>query len=294
MVFRAINGKPFVRSIKTAYSARSIIDEPNVPQQPTDAQTSLLQWWAEAGVDVQVLPPATQSDLPPASKSDKSAATNSPNPTTGSKPTNKRKAEARKLASTAENLSQLVTVITNFDAGSLSRSAKQAVIARGNPQAKIMLIGEAPGREEDAQGKPFIGQAGQFLDKMFGAIGLDESNLYITNSVFWRPAGNRTPTPDEIEICLPFLERHIALIAPKILIAIGGSSTKTLLATDTGISRLRGQWSQYTIKNPDGSDSETKIPLLPFYHPAFVLRKPATKKDCWNDLLSLQEMLENT
>jgi DNA polymerase len=156
-----------------------------------------------------------------------------------------------------------------------------------------MLIGEAPGIEEDEAGKPFIGPSGQFLDKMFASIELDEKNLYITNSVFWRPKGNRKPTDEEMQICLPFVHRHIALIAPKILVTIGANSSKNLLGVDTGITRLRGKWGQYTIKNPDGSDSKTTIPVLPMFHPAFVLRKPATKRDCWHDLLSLQEMLES-
>ncbi len=247
---------------------------------------SLLAWWDEAGVDIEPLPAAAHK---PAAKQ--------PSPPISAKPparqnTNERPPDrfhlAQKAAANVKTLDELITCIQNFDAGALSDGAHQAVIARGNPAADVMILGEAPGRDEDRAGKPFVGRSGQFLDKMFAAIDMDESNLYISNGVFWRPKGNRTPTPDETKMCLPFVERHIALIAPKILICVGGSSAKTMLDTQTGITRLRGQWGEYTLKNPDRSDGAV-IPLLPMYHPAFVLRKPAAKRECWLDLLSLRE-----
>ncbi|MBL4595894.1 MAG: uracil-DNA glycosylase [Robiginitomaculum sp.] len=243
------------------------------------AAESLHQWWADAGVEAEPLPPKPVTPAQP------TAQTLTP------KPASNLNAEARSAAAACSTLSELYTAISNFNAGALSNGATQAVIARGNPKAEIMLIGEAPGREEDKAGKPFIGRSGQFLDRMLASIGLDETSLYITNGVFWRPTGNRTPDQEETAMCLPFVERHIALIAPKILITVGGSSTKTMLNTETGITKLRGQWASYTIKNPDGSATNTKIPLLPIYHPAFVLRKPIAKRDCWQDLLSLQGAL---
>ncbi|MBL4617424.1 MAG: uracil-DNA glycosylase [Robiginitomaculum sp.] len=263
-----------------------------------NAYRSLNAWWSEAGVDVESLPKLAKTQNRETGKSDKPIKQPSPslppaNQISTSKPTTHRLKEAVKLASDANDLEQLYSTIRNFDAGTLSHFATQAVIARGNPKSDVMLIGEAPGIEEDEAGKPFIGPSGQFLDKMFASIELDEKNLYITNSVFWRPKGNRKPTDEEMKMCLPFVHRHIALIAPKILVTTGANSSKNLLGVDTGITRLRGKWGQYTIKNPDGSDSKTTIPVLPMFHPAFVLRKPATKKDCWHDLLSLQETLES-
>ncbi len=260
-----------------------------MPTPIEQAQKSLNQWWQDAGVE---LPPAQ----PVSGRPDAKAKTTTPAPTPTTKvpeasPRIDQLAKARKLAAAARTLDELIAVITDFDAGLLSDEARQAVISRGNPKADIMLIGEAPGRDEDKEGKPFVGRSGQLLDKMFAAIGMDETNLYITNGVFWRPKGNRTPTPAESALCLPFVERHIALIAPKILVTIGGSSTKTMLGTETGITRLRGKWADYQVKNPDGTDSETHIPLLPIYHPAFVLRKPATKREVWQDLQSLSQQL---
>ncbi|MBL1430478.1 MAG: uracil-DNA glycosylase [Robiginitomaculum sp.] len=260
--------------------------------EATKAYQSLSGWWSEAGVDVEPLPKLAKGKPSKANKQQSPSQT-VPSKPPASKPTASRLKEAAELATTITDLKQLHEAIGNFDAGVLSRTASQAVIARGNAEANVMLIGEAPGNEEDRAGKPFIGAAGQFLDKMFASISLDEESLYITNSVFWRPKANRKPTEEEMQMCLPFVHRHIALIAPKVLVTIGASSSKNLLGVDTGISKLRGKWGQYTIRNPDGSNSETTIPVLPMYHPAFVLRKPVTKRDCWHDLLSLQEMLES-
>jgi len=264
-----------------------------MPDSNHQIAQSLTEWWAQAGVETEPLvlvkPPSKEETTSKTASHPASIPVARQNV---GKPNPNRQQEARALAASCQTLQELTKAIQGFDAGRLSDGATQAVIARGNPKAKIMLIGEAPGRDEDKEGKPFIGRSGQFLDKMFASIGLGEDELYITNGVFWRPKGNRTPTPEETAMCLPFVERHIALIQPQILVSVGGSSTKTLLGTETGITRLRGRWSEYTLKNPDGSDSETLLPLLPFYHPAFVLRKPATKRDCWQDLLGLRERLQ--
>ena len=148
-----------------------------------------------------------------------------------------------------------------------------------------MLIGEAPGRDEDIQGLPFVGRSGQLLDKMLAAIDLDRTKVYISNILPWRPPGNRTPTTQEMAICLPFIERHIALAAPEILVFVGGVSAKTLLDTSQGIMRLRGKWQTYIC---DGRE----IPALPTLHPAFLLRQPAQKQAAWADLLSLREKID--
>ena len=150
-----------------------------------------------------------------------------------------------------------------------------------------MLIGEAPGQDEDRQGKPFVGRSGQFLDTMLAAIGISRTdNLYISNVVPWRPPGNRTPSLDEIALCKPFIARHIALAKPDILLLVGNISTKTLLETETGITKLRGQWQTYQA-------DDLSIPALPLLHPAYVLRRPETKADVWADLCGLKKRLAN-
>jgi DNA polymerase len=149
-----------------------------------------------------------------------------------------------------------------------------------------MLVGEAPGGEEDRVGKPFVGTSGQLLDRMLATIGLDRSSVYITNVLFWRPPGNRQPTPAEMAACLPFVERHIELVAPDLLVLLGATSTKTLLARTEGITRLRGRWFTF-----ESAGMPRPVPALPMYHPAFLLRQPAQKREAWRDLLLLSEAL---
>jgi len=191
------------------------------------------------------------------------------------------KAEA--IAKAAPTLEALKEALENFDAGVLSDHAQRMVFGRGNPQADIMAIGEAPGRQEDETGLPFVGQAGQLLDKMFAAIKRDESNLYITNVCNWRPPGNRNPSEDELAICRPFILRHIELIAPKLVVIVGGVSLQALTGK-TGIMKTRGQWQELDI----GGRS---IPAMPLYHPAFLLRRPELKKHAWHDLLAILDKI---
>ena len=148
-----------------------------------------------------------------------------------------------------------------------------------------MLIGEAPGRDEDLQGKPFVGRAGQMLDRMLAAIGLDETHFYITNTVYWRPPGNRTPTPEEIEACAPFLARQIELLKPQVLVLLGGAAAKSILGVSEGIMRLRGKWLSYPSAAGD-------IPTLATLHPAYLLRNTADKRLAWRDLLLVKKALE--
>ena len=160
------------------------------------------------------------------------------------------------------------------------------VFADGKPNASIMMVGEAPGEDEDRQGVPFVGVSGQLLDRMLAAAGLNrQTNVYISNILFWRPPGNRSPTDAEIAACLPFCERHIALVKPKLLVLLGGVAAKSLLRTKEGITRMRGRWQQYMP--PPGSGLEAPIECLPIYHPAYLLRQPAAKRQAWNDMLSL-------
>ena len=191
-------------------------------------------------------------------------------------------ARARDDASRAPSLEALQQCLAAFDGCSLKFTAKNLVFADGNPQAKIMLVGEAPGRDEDLEGRPFVGKAGQLLDRMLASIGVDRSHVYIANVIYWRPPGNRTPTPMETEICRPFIERQIALIDPDIIVFIGGVSAKSFLPGPDGILRLRGRWTEWTI--PGGRT----IPALPMLHPAYLLRQPAQKKLAWRELLSLK------
>lgn len=190
----------------------------------------------------------------------------------------------------ATTLQELRAVMENFEGCALKNFATNTVFCDGNPEADVMLIGEAPGEGEDLQGKPFVGRSGQLLDKMLLAIGLDRTNVYISNIVPWRPPGNRTPTTAEIALCLPFIEHHILLKKPKFLLLLGGVATKSLLKTDEGIMRLRGTWLDY--RPPHAPSSSDSIKLLPTYHPAFLLRSPGQKVHAWEDLKALREALD--
>ncbi|MEM8988571.1 MAG: uracil-DNA glycosylase [Pseudomonadota bacterium] len=191
--------------------------------------------------------------------------------------------QAAVAAAACTTTEELFAAIAAFDGCSLKQGARNTVICDGVPGADLMVVGEAPGKDEDRIGKPFVGRAGKLLDKMLAAIGrARETDVFISNVIFWRPPGNRTPTEAERAICLPFIERLIDLNRPKVLIFAGGVSAKTLLRTETGIMRLRGAWRDY--ETPGG----LTIPAMPLYHPAFLLRQPAQKKAAWRDLLAVQ------
>lgn len=192
---------------------------------------------------------------------------------------------ARQLATTATNLDELRQHMAAFEGCNLKATAKSLVFADGNPEAAVMLVGEAPGRDEDIEGLPFVGRSGRLLDRMLAAIGLDRTSVYIANVIPWRPPGNRTPTPHETEICRPFIERQIELVNPKVLINLGGLSAKTLLNTSEGILRLRGNWRVHTTA------SGIAIPAMPTLHPAYLLRTPSHKKLAWRDFLEVKAKL---
>ncbi len=195
-------------------------------------------------------------------------------------------ATAREQAAAAGDLAALRAALEAFDGCELKATASNLVFADGNPESRIMLIGEAPGRDEDRQGLPFVGVSGQLLDLMLAAIGLDRTKVYITNILFWRPPGNRTPTPAEIAACLPFVERHIELVQPTHLMLLGGLSAKTLMARSEGITRLRGVWSDLSI-----GKMAFPVPALATLHPAYLLRQPAQKRLAWRDFLSFSRAL---
>lgn len=189
--------------------------------------------------------------------------------------------EARRIASQVTSLADLEAALNAFDGCSLKATATNLCLFRGATTARTMIIGEAPGREEDLEGRPFVGRAGQLLDKMLAAIGLTEADVHITNVVYWRPPGNRTPTPQEALACRPFLERQIALVSPDIIVAVGGSAAKEVLGVTDGIMRLRGSWKTMVV------DGRT-IPVIATLHPAYLLRTPAAKQMAWIDLLKIK------
>ena len=193
---------------------------------------------------------------------------------------------ARELAANSSTLDELREHMARFEGCNLKFTAKNTVFADGNPDAAVMLVGEAPGRDEDVEGLPFVGRSGQLLDRMLAAIGLDRTSVYIANVIPWRPPGNRTPTPHETEICRPFIERQIELADPKLLITLGGPSAKLLLNTVDGILRLRGNWRSHVTA------SGVSIPTMPTLHPAYLLRNPAHKKLAWRDFLEVKARLK--
>ena len=195
-------------------------------------------------------------------------------------------ADARQLASACNTLDELRAALEKFDGCPLKKTATNLVFGDGNPDSKIMFVGEAPGADEDRQGLPFVGVSGQMLDRMLSFIDLDRSRFYITNMLYWRPPGNRTPTDAEVATCLPFLERHIQLIDPKVLVLVGNRSAKSLLQTTQGITKLRGKWHTVSVGAID-----PPIPALPTLHPAYLLRNSAQKRFAWRDALILRERL---
>jgi DNA polymerase len=194
---------------------------------------------------------------------------------------------AREAAERAQTLDELRQALDSFDGCALRKTATQLVFADGNPQARVMLVGEAPGAEEDRAGKPFVGRSGQLLDRMLVAIGLDRTSAYITNVVPWRPPGNRTPTPLETAACLPFTRRHIQLSSCEILVCLGNPATQILLGARDGIMRTRGRWLEYDA----GSRTVRAMPML---HPAFLLRQAGHKRLAWRDMRELSRALALT
>lgn len=269
---------------------------------------ALLEWHLEAGADeaigdapVDRFAPALQGNNADETiqikekKPDRRAAValtmmTKPLPATPESPSSSvAQAKARVLADQATSLEELERAIREFDGCPLKKTCQKTVICRGNPKAAVMVIGEAPGQQEDTQGIPFCGPSGQLLDKILGSIGLKpENDLYISNTVFWRPPGNRQPSPEETAICLPFVEKLIALVAPKLLILSGGVATTTLLNKDTSISRLRGKLYEYS--NPYLA---SPISTLLTYHPSYLLRQPSAKKLAWQDMLMAKRFLND-
>lgn len=208
-----------------------------------------------------------------------------PLPRAATLPPDEVAADARARAAKAESLEELEAIVSGFDGCALKATAKRLVFADGRAGARVMFVGEAPGADEDRTGRPFVGRAGQLLDRMLAAIDLGREDVYIANVVPWRPPGNRTPTPQEIAICLPFMLRQIELAAPEIVVTVGASSTQALTGTRDGIMRIRGRWLDF-------ASGETRVRVLPMLHPAYLLRSPIHKRLAWRDLRTLRRALD--
>lgn len=247
-----------------------------------EAALAALAWQVEAGVDEVIGDgPVNRYELAAEVKKVAAPAQAAPQPMAAADPV----AVAAALAAGAGTLEALRATITGFDLCELKKGARNTVFADGNPKARVLVLGEAPGADEDREGRPFVGRAGQLLDRMFAAIGLSRTSpdagaaLYITNVLPWRPPGNRDPEPAEIAMLLPFVERHIALVDPEVIVVMGNTPLFALTGTK-GILRARGTWVQALGK-----------PVLPMTHPAYLLRNPAAKREAWADLLALQARL---
>ncbi len=254
----------------------------------TKAAESLLAFWAAAGVD------AAHGDVPVnrllQRERPKATVTPISGPVKVTAPTPDIAAaveEAQALAAAAGSLEALAAAIAQFNGCGLKfEGASKSVFARGAEDGDVMVIGEGPGADEDVRGLPFVGRAGQLLDKMLKAADLTE-RTFITNTVYWRPPGNRTPTLAEQAVCRPFVERAISLVKPRVLLLAGGAAAKSMLARDEGILSLRGRWFEWAA-----SDGSVTLPALPTLHPAFLLRTPSAKKKAWSDLLTLVERVD--
>jgi len=275
------------------------------PQPPLaiDQALALLQWQIEMGADEAIGPVAPDRLAAPAPVAAPQAARPAPRaappraafaspaaiapPRALTESAAEPAQSARALAAQANSIEALAAIVAGFDACPLKRTATNTVFADGNPAAPIMMIGEAPGADEDRLGKPFVGRSGQLLDRMLAAIGLDRTGVQITNVIYWRPPGNRKPTAAEIASCLPFVFRHIVLSQPKVLVLAGGTAASSLLDMAEGITRLRGRWFDLAIPGLDA-----KLPTLPMFHPAFLLRSPERKREAWRDLLALKAKLD--
>jgi DNA polymerase len=270
-----------------------------INRTPIDAALALLQWQIEMGADEAIgeialdrlAPPALAAPptpaRPAAPRASPAAASAAAPPRAFTESAAEPAQSARAQAAQAETIAALAALVAGFDACPLKRTATNTVFADGNPEAPVMIVGEAPGADEDRIGKPFVGRAGQLLDRMLAAIGLDRTGVQITNVIYWRPPGNRKPTAAEIASCLPFVFRHIVLSRPRVLVLAGGTAASTLLDVSEGITRLRGRWFDLAIPG-----LAEPLPTLPMFHPAYLLRTPERKREAWRDLLALKARLD--
>jgi uracil-DNA glycosylase len=251
-------------------------------------QEAALRWQIEMGADETIgAVPVDRFAATPAPPAPPAVARPAAPAPVAARP-NASAQSASAIAQAAHSLDELRTALAAFDGCPLKVTATNLVFADGNPKGRVMLVGEAPGGDEDRQGKPFVGVSGQLLDRMLGWIGLDRTSVYITNILPWRPPGNRSPTASEIAICLPFVERQIELVDPELLVLLGGTAAKTLLATADGIVKTRGKWLNYSSPG-----LPRPVTAIATYHPAYLLRSPAQKRDSWRDLLMIKNKLKS-
>jgi len=260
---------------------------------PQPDAVSALAWLVDAGADEAVLEApvdrfAARPPAAPAAGRPRAPAPSSATPSQAAEiPQSDNIGRAMEIAAGCTSLEALKGAIEAFDGCALKKTAAHTVFADGTPSHRIMFIGEAPGAEEDRLGKPFVGRAGQLLDKMLASIGLDRNtNTYITNVLNWRPPGNRDPSPEEAAMCLPFLRRHIELVAPEIIVLLGATAARHVLGRTDGIMRLRGHWLEYFAAGK-------MVPVMPTLHPAYLLRQPAHKKLAWRDLQAVEDKVKS-
>ena len=271
---------------------------------PAGGDAAALRWLVEMGADEAVeeaardrfaAPPPTPAPSTPAAPAAFAPAAAPPRPPraapAGLPSTGMLIEEARAAAAAAGDLAALAGAVAAFDGCALKRTAKNTVFADGNPEADLMLVGEAPGAEEDRRGLPFVGPAGRLLDLMLAAIGRGRETARIGNVLFWRPPGNRTPSSEEIALCRPFVDRHIALVRPRVLVCVGGIAAKSLLAQSAGITRLRGRWYRFSAGLAAPGETVEEIDATALFHPAYLLRQPAHKRHAWHDLLRIRDRL---
>ncbi|MBM3952340.1 MAG: uracil-DNA glycosylase [Rhodospirillales bacterium] len=280
----------------------------------TISPAEALRWQLEAGVDetVAAIPVnrfASREDAPPDVTGENNGELPSPPPgdppcdgpgdmppplplpalSSALAPIDDAVGRAVALAAGAATIEDLRAALAAFDGCPLKRTATNLVFTDGNPQGAVLFVGEAPGAEEDRQGLPFVGPSGRLLDRMLASIGLDRTRVCISNTVFWRPPGNRTPTTVEMAVCMPFLERLIELMDPRVLVTLGGPAAKSVLGESAGVSKLRGRWFAYASPR-----LARPIPATAMFHPAYLLRTPAQKRDAWRDLLMLRRKLDES
>ena len=277
----AMSGDQAIRALLDWYALAGV--DQAIDAVPRDRYREAAALAATAAVAREATPPSAP---PPALAASREPS--SPTPPPPLLPPGDATWSAQEIASACTSLDQLVAAVRAFEGCALKRTATNTVIGDGNPEAQLMIVGEAPGAEEDRQGLPFVGPAGRLLDRMLAAIGLDRSAVYITNMLPWRPPGNRSPTAEELAICQPFLERQIELIAPRILVLVGGISAKALLNRREGITRLRGQWFPFSTPRMEGTIQATAT-----FHPAYLLRTPSAKREVWRDLLAIEDKMKD-
>ncbi len=287
MTSSPIHEQPGLRELLAFYSEAGVYEA--LVDEPVDRFSEIAQ--AAPGQEPRMSAAPENRGAPAADRPRAAAQRPAPPPppapaASAAVPDEAQVALARELAARASTLDELREQMAAFDGCNLKFTAKNLVFADGNPNSAVMLVGEAPGRDEDIEGLPFVGRSGRLLDRMLAAIGLDRNSAYIANVIPWRPPGNRAPTPHETEICRPFIERQIELVNPKVLVTLGGPSAKLLLDTTEGILRLRGNWRVHQTK------SGTSIPAMPTLHPAYLLRNPAHKKLAWRDFLEVKAKLK--